>query len=68
LGRGSAFWPALSEVAAAITLTSSETTSSKARRYKERALLCRPVFVFTVPSLTSGLDLFPHLDSVVYAA
>src|SRR6266404_4090549 len=63
----SALWPALSEVSAGFTLSRSETTSAKARRYRDRAVPCRPVFVFTC-SLTSVLDLFPHLGRVVYAA
>src|SRR5258705_3467135 len=63
----SALWPALSEVSAGFTLSRSETTSSKARRYRDRAVPCRPVFVITC-SLTSDLDLLPHLGRVVYAA
>ena len=42
--------------------TGCDTTSSKARRYKDRTLLCRPVFVFTC--LTSVLDFLPHFGSV----
>ena len=49
LSRASAFWAALSKVAAGFTLSRSETTSSKARRYRDRALLCLPGFVFTCP-------------------
>jgi hypothetical protein len=63
LGRVSAFWPAPSAIsAAAFTLSRAETTSSKARRYNDRTLLCRPVFVLTC--LTSVLDFFPHFGSV----
>jgi len=47
---GSVFRPARWEVsAAAFTLRRSETTSSKARRYRGGAALCRAVFVFMRP-------------------
>ena len=49
LSRASAFWVAVSEVAAGFTLSRSETTSLKARRYRDGALLCLPVLVFTCP-------------------
>ncbi len=59
LGRVSAFWPAPSAISAGFTSSRSETTSLKARRYRDRALLCRPVFVFTGPESNLSPRPFP---------